>query len=150
MPTVVRQIDANDHADWLRMRRALWPGSLSDHDAETLRYFEKGNGNLLVLVAEVDGRAVGFLELDQRKYAPGCEGSPVAFIEGWYVDPHVRGTGVGRALVDAATRLANDAGFAEIASDSELENSGAIAAHLALGFDEIERVVCFRKLLQRR
>lgn len=95
-------------------------------------------------------RQIDANDLDQRKHAPGYEGSPVAFIEGWYVDPPVRGIGVGRALVDAATRLANDAGFAEIASDSELENPGAIAAHLALGFDEIERVVCFRKLLQRR
>ena len=40
-------------------------------------------------VAEVDGRFVGFLELDHRKYAEGCESSPVPFIEGWYVDPDV-------------------------------------------------------------
>ena len=148
MPIVVRQIAPDDRADWLRMRRALWPGSPSDHDAETLAYFEQGSDKLLVLVAEVDGRTVGFLELDERKYAPGCAGSPVAYIEGWYVDSDLRGAGVGRALVDAAARVAVDAAFVEIASDSDVDNTGAIAAHLALGFDEIERVVCFRKSLR--
>jgi aminoglycoside 6'-N-acetyltransferase I len=131
------------------MREALWPGSPSDHDDETRRYFEEQNHQLIILVAEIDGRLVGFLELDQRKYAPGCEASPVAFIEGWYVDPPARGQGVGRALVEAAEVTARALGHVEIASDAEVENTAGIAAHLALGFEEIERVVCFRKSLRR-
>jgi hypothetical protein len=38
-------------------------------------------------------------------------------------------------------------GHHEIASDSELENADAIAAHRALGYEEVERVVCFRRSL---
>ncbi|HWB82257.1 MAG TPA: GNAT family N-acetyltransferase [Nannocystaceae bacterium] len=146
----VRRIRADDRTHWLRMRAALWPGALVDHDTETRAYFEHGGGTLVVLVAELDGALVGFLELDERKYAAGCEESPVAFIEGWFVDAHVRGRGVGRALVAAAEQLALDHGHAEIASDSELDNTPAHAAHLALGFVEIERVVCFRKPLRPR
>jgi aminoglycoside 6'-N-acetyltransferase I len=131
------------------MRTSLWPGSLSNHDAETRRFFEQDRAGLAVLIAVVDGQAVGFLELDRRKYAPGCERSPVMFIEGWFVEPHMRGAGVGRALVATAEALAMEAGFVEIASDSEFENTGAIEAHRALGFSEIERVVCFRKSLKR-
>ncbi len=145
---LVRPITANDREAWLRMRDALWPGSLADHGAETRAYFEEP-GNLTVLVAEIEGRLVGFLELDQRKYAPGCSSSPVAFIEGWYVDEEVRGQGVGRALIEAAEATARAAGHGEIASDSEIDNADGIAAHRALGFEEIERVVCFRKSLQR-
>jgi aminoglycoside 6'-N-acetyltransferase I len=147
--TTVRPIREDDRAHWLRMREALWPGSLADHDEETRAYFVDGGGDLVVLVAEHGGDLVGFLELDRRKYAPGCEGSPVPFIEGWYVDAHVRGHGVGRALVAAAEQRALDDGFAEIASDSELDNVGAHGAHAALGFTEIERVVCFYKSLRR-
>ena len=149
-PPTVRRIARADRASWLRMRDALWPGSLSDHDAETKAYFEGSGDKLLILVAELDGATVGFLELDERKYAPGCEGSPVPFIEGWYVDPHARGRGVGRALVEAAEAIALEAGYHEIGSDSEIDNGDGIAAHLALGFEEIERVVCFRKSLRRR
>ena len=129
------------------MRQALWPGALSDHDFDTQRYFERGDDAWLTFVAEEGGRLLGFLELDQRKYAPGCSSSPVPFIEGWYVDPHVRRRGIGRALVSAAENWARSAGFTEIASDSEVENDGSIAAHGALGFSEIERVVCFRRAL---
>jgi aminoglycoside 6'-N-acetyltransferase I len=144
----VRPLEERDRGDWLRMRDALWPGSPSDHDADIQRYFDGTQGQLLVLVAELDGRIVGFLELDERKYAPGCDASPVAFVEGWYVDADARGRGVGRALIEAAEATARAEGHLEIASDTELDNADAIAAHLALGFEEIERVVCLRKSLR--
>jgi len=129
------------------MRTALWPGSLADHDAETERYFARPDGRMRTFVAEADGRLVGFLELDQRKYAPGCASSPVPFIEGWYVEPAMRGHGVGRALIDAAEAFARASGHREIASDAELENADGIAAHGAVGYEEVERTVCFRKSL---
>lgn len=143
----VREIVESDRSDWLRLREALWPGSLSDHDAETRKYFEEPHKHVIIFVAEADGRLVGFLELDHRKYAPGCESSTVPFIEGWYVDPDVRGRGVGRALVEAAEARARAAGHREIASDADIDNADGIAAHLAVGYREVERVVCFRKSL---
>jgi aminoglycoside 6'-N-acetyltransferase I len=130
------------------MRNALRPGSLSDHDDETRAYFAKRAATPIVYVAELDGRLVGFLELDYRSYAPGCAASPVPFIEGWYVEPAVRGRGIGRALVGAAEAEARAGGHHEIASDAELENANGIAAHLALGYQETDRVVAFRKSLR--
>jgi aminoglycoside 6'-N-acetyltransferase I len=41
-------------------------------------------------------------------------------------------------------------GLSEIASDSLIDNVAAHAAHRALGFAETERVVYFRRPLQRR
>ena len=144
----IRQILESDRADWVRLRDALWPGSLSDHDAETRQYFENRPGVPIIFVAEADGRVVGFLELDYRKYAPGCSSSPVPFIEGWYVEPALQRRGIGRALIEAAEASARAAGHDEIASDAEIVNGESIAAHLALGFEEVERVVCFRKSLR--
>jgi len=143
----VREVAESDRLQWSRMREALWPGSLSEHDVETRRYFEARGPGLVTFVAEVEGQLVGFLELDERKYAPSCASSPVAFIEGWYVAPGARGRGVGRALVAAAESWARARGHTEMASDAELENHDGIAAHRALGYDEVERVVCFRKSL---
>jgi aminoglycoside 6'-N-acetyltransferase I len=145
---VIRQIVESDRDQWVRLRDALWPGSLSDHDAETRMYFVKRLQAPMVFVAEAEERLVGFLELDYRKYAPACGSSPVAFIEGWYVEPGLRGQGVGRALVNAAEAHARAAGHHEIASDAELENTDEIAAHAALGYEEVERTVSFRKSLR--
>lgn len=72
---------------------------------------------------------------------------PVAYLEGWYVDPDVRRSGLGRRLLHAAERWAGANGFTEMASDAELHNAVSLRAHRALGFDEVERQVCFRKPL---
>jgi aminoglycoside 6'-N-acetyltransferase I len=145
----VREIVAADRSDWVRLREALWPGSLSDHDIETRTYFERRATALLVFVADVDGRIVGFLELDFRPYAPACATSPVPFIEGWYVEAAWQRRGIGRALIEAAEERARAMGYTEIASDAELENADGIAAHRAVGYQEVERVVCFRRSLNQ-
>jgi aminoglycoside 6'-N-acetyltransferase I len=137
----IREIVERDRDQWVRLREALWPGSPSDHDAETRNYFENPPEAPIVFVADADGRLVGFLELDYRKYAPGCGSSPVAFIEGWYVEPGLRRRGIGRALIQAAEAHARAAGQHEIGSDAEIENTGSISAHAALGYEEVERVV---------
>jgi aminoglycoside 6'-N-acetyltransferase I len=61
------------------------------------------------------------------------------------VESNHRRQGVGRALVKAAEQWATEQGFREIASDTQLENIGSIAAHLHLGYTEVERNVCFFK-----
>lgn len=127
------------------MRAELWPG---DHTAEVEQHLRDGATPLLTLVLVADrgdGKLCGFVEIGLRPYAEGCDSSPVPFIEGWYVDPDVRGTGVGRELIRAAEAWARANGYREIASDVELDNDASIAAHNALGFEEVDRLVCFRK-----
>lgn len=143
----IRRIAQADRLDWVRMRDALWPGSLTDHEAETHDYFARELNLPVVFVAEIEERLVGFLELDFRKYAPGCGSSPVPFIEGWYVEPDLRRRGIGTALVEAAEAHARAAGHSDIASDTEIQNETSIAAHRALQFEEVERVVFFRRSL---
>jgi len=145
----IRHVKKADTADWLRMRTALWPGSAGDHAKEVADFFAHGLPMLLaVLIAEdADGHAVGFAELSIRPYAEGCHSGRVAFLEGWYVDPGVRRRGVGGALVRAAEQWGREQGCTELGSDTELHNAASALAHRAVGFDEVERIVCFRKAL---
>ena len=92
--------------------------------------------------------AIGLAEVSVRSdYVNGTETSPVAFLEGLYVVPHARRNGVGAALVAAAFDWGRSAGCREIASDALLENSTSHVVHRALGFEETERVVYFRRKL---
>lgn len=82
-----------------------------------------------------------------EQHVNGTESSPVAFLEGIYVVPEARRTGIAASLVSAVCRWAQNAGCQELASDALLENQVSHAAHRALGFEETERVVFFRKAL---
>ena len=88
------------------------------------------------------------MEVGTRPYADGCDTSPVGYLEAWYVDPDVRRQGVGRALVAAAEAWARGRGSREIASDARLDNVVSHAAHRRAGYEEVDRVVQFRKILE--
>jgi aminoglycoside 6'-N-acetyltransferase I len=92
--------------------------------------------------------AVGLAEASVRhEYVNGTESSPVAFLEGLYVVPQARRKGIAAALVAAVCAWAQSAGCRELASDAVLENSISHVVHRALGFEETERVVFFRRKL---
>jgi aminoglycoside 6'-N-acetyltransferase I len=82
-------------------------------------------------------------------YVNGATSSPVAFLEGLYVEPKWRRRGVARALVESVVAWALQQNLSELASDSLIDNAPAHAAHRALGFEETERVVYFRRPLRQ-
>jgi GNAT superfamily N-acetyltransferase len=97
-------------------------------------------------LAELDERRpAGALWISERPWAAGCRSSPVAYVEGWYVDPAYRHGGVGAALMRHADRWAGSRGLACIGSDAEPHNAPSIAAHRALGFREVGTTVAFAR-----
>lgn len=149
---VIRHVEPRDRAEWLRLLLALYERTHeSDHLPGIDAFFAGGESESLlpsaVFVAErPDGRLAGVLELAVREYAEGCEGA-TPYVESWFVDPDVRRSGVGRALLAAAERWARAHGYYELASDALLDNVASQRAHAAVGFEEVERAVHFRKKL---
>lgn len=143
----VREYRPGDRAEWLRMRRALWPEVGPDEGADADEWLARPDA--VTLVAERPGGAglAGFAEFAVRPAAEGCAPGPVAYLEGWYVDPDARRAGVGAALVRAGEAWASARGLRELASDALLDNDTSHRAHRALGFAEVERVVLYRKAL---
>lgn len=143
-----------DRAAWLRLREALWPtppGETSDHPAEVDAFFagDRRVASLVLLAYEsaASPAPIGFAEVSIRSQVEGCVTDRVAYLEGWYVVPEQRRSGVGRALVRAVEAWARAQGCTEMGSDVELENSASLAAHRRLGFLEEARVVLLRKSL---
>ena len=146
---LIRPVEQADAEIWEQMRTALWPDDTGSHARDIAAYFNSHRTNPAeVLVACTGaGAPVGFVELSVRPYAEGCDTDRVAFVEGWFVVPEHRGRGVGAALIRAAEEWGRARQCTELASDTQSFNEPSIAAHKALGFDEVERVVCFRKVL---
>lgn len=132
---------------WLALRLALWPDASEPEHLSGMADFI-ARGYYVRLAMTNSGTAVGFVEASKRvDYVNGTGSSPVAFLEGLYVAPNSRRQGIARALVDSVVQWAMREGCSELASDSLLDNAGAHAAHRALGFEETERVVYFRRAL---
>jgi len=135
---------------WTDMRRGLWPEAQVTELVEEATAFFAGQGPLsqVLLCESDDGEPIGMIELSLRSHADGCRSSPVPFVEGWYMVPGMRRKGVGSFLMRAAEAWARDAGFTEIASDTQLDNDAGRRAHSHSGFEEIEKAVHFRKTLR--
>jgi GNAT superfamily N-acetyltransferase len=132
----VRPIEAADRAQVAEWKRALWGDDGGDLD-ETVFVWESE-----------DGALGGFVSLSLRPWAEGCVGSPVPYVEGWYVAESLRRQGIGRALVDRAEAWAREAGFTELGSDVLVDNALSLQTHRRLGFLPTERLQFFRKSLE--
>jgi len=147
MKFTIREITPVDCDLWADMRCALWPqDTRAQHLAEIDRVFAAGDLN--VFVAETaDAQPAGFAEVSFRPYANGCEERPAPFLEGIWVAQQRRRQGVGKLLIDHIRAFLTARGHGELGSDVLLENAESQAAHAAWGFAEVERVICYRKVL---
>ncbi|KPF60765.1 aminoglycoside 6'-N-acetyltransferase [Rhizobium sp. AAP116] len=145
----VRRATEKDLDAWASLRHQLWPHlSLEGHRAEITDALAQPEKLVAFLCVSATGNAIGLAEANVRSdYVNGCETSPVAFLEGIVVDPSFRRQGVAASLVAAVTDWAKDEGLSELASDAEIHNTVSHAMHAALGFEETQRVVYFRKSL---
>ena len=143
----VRPATADDWWAWAELRRALWPDCEVEM-ADLMALLDTPDAACLLAVDD-DGKVQGLAEASLRHdYVNGTSTSPVGFLEGWYVHAPLRGTGIGRQLIDAVAQWARCCGCSELASDTGLDNTLAQHAHAGCGFRETERVVYYRMSLE--
>jgi len=142
-----RKYDDSDWNEWLRMSLALFPEQSADEAARGMREWLARDDTAVFISERGDGTACGYVEVGSRPYADGCDTSPVGYVEAWYVDPDARRQGHGRALLGAAEEWARARGYREIASDTQLDNEMSREAHVRSGYEEVDRVIQFRKPL---
>jgi len=145
----IRSAKSSDRAEWARLRQALWPDCRGRRAALEMREQLSDPKKFGVLVLDRgDGKLGGFIELALRDGVDGAAREVTGYVEGWFVDPALRGKRWGRKLIAAAERWAQARGMVELASDTELWNKAGAAAHRAVGFREVERLVLFLKKLR--
>lgn len=104
------------------------------------------DANNAVFLCCIEEEPVGFAHASLRRdYVEGTTSSPVGFLEGIFVLETFRCRGVASDLLYACENWARAQGCTEFASDCELTNEESIAFHGKLGFEEVNRIVCFRK-----
>ena len=149
----VRQAQASDRDELVKMRAQLWPdASFEEHREEVDAVLQNKITStlpLVILVAQLeDGTPIGFLEAGLRSHADGCNiAQPVGYVEGWFVNEAFRGHGIGAKLMRTAEDWARTQNCREMASDALIDNEPSHHAHEALGFEVVDRCVHYRKSL---
>ncbi len=146
---LIRVATEADVDTWLRLRTMLWPATpVDEHRSELARQLASPARFVALLALDDSGRAVGFAEAALRNdFVNGCATSPVAFLEGIYVEPKAQRRGTARALCAAVERWAAAQGCTELASDALVENGASHDFHRSIGFAPTERVIFYRKEL---
>jgi len=149
----IRQAAPSDLTALAHARAALWPDtSVEAHSTDLAAMLNADPVSTrpeVTFVAESgNGEIVGFVDVGLRSHADGCDPrQPVAFVEGWYVAPHVRRKGIGGKLIARAEAWGRSRGCVEMASDTWIDHEISQRAHEALGFTVVDRCVHYRKTL---
>ena len=121
----------------------------TDHNLEELaEVFHQlvTNDEAVCFIKYVDGKPIGFSQCQLRRdYVEGTESSPVGYLEGIFVSDDYRTRGYASELLSECEKWAKEKGCTEFASDCELDNIDSFRFHMALGFEEANRIICFRK-----
>lgn len=113
MTLTIRPLARADRDDWDR----LWTAYLAFYETELPRevydtYFERLLGDdpqdFNALVAEQDGRLVGLTHYLFHRHGWKIENT--CYLQDLYAAPEIRGSGVGRALIEAVYQAADAAG----------------------------------------
>jgi GNAT superfamily N-acetyltransferase len=124
----IRDLDARDEVRW----RELWAGYLDFYEhplpeavtAGTLRRLLAGEDGMAALVAvDDDDQPVAFAHT--VLHAGTWDLGPRCYLEDLYAAPEVRGTGVGRALIEAVRERARQAGAVELYWITATDNATA-------------------------
>jgi aminoglycoside 6'-N-acetyltransferase I len=146
---LIRPYKESDWDEWFRMNQALFPTQSLEEDEAEMRAILAASDSEVFVIERPDGKTLaGFVEVGTRSVVDGCLSSPVGYIEAWYVDPDIRRTGYGRALLDRAEKWAIAQGYSEMGSDALIDNDVSHAAHRKCGYIEVDRVITYRKTLK--
>ena len=144
---MIRKAEMNDAKTVAELAVRLWP----EHTVEELEteFCELlADEGCAVFLAEQDGEAVGFAQCQLRHdYVEGTDSSPVGYLEGVFVAEPYRNKRIASAFLKACEDWAKRQGCTEFASDCELTNTESLRFHLAAGFTEANRIICFVKEL---
>lgn len=141
----IRKAEKADAAAVAKLACLLWPHHTADEMMGEFLPMLKSPDAAIFLAEEVES-PFGFAQCQLRRdYVEGTATSPVGYLEGIFVREEYRRQGIAKQLLAACEGWAWDLGCSEFASDCELNNCDSLRFHLALGFLEANRIICFTK-----
>ena len=142
---MVRKATNSDSRVLAEMAIQMWDSHTID-ELETEFIETLNDVQSAFFIKYVNNIPAGFAQCGLRTdYVEGTESSPVGYLEGIFVKEDYRNNGHAKELLLTCEMWAKNMGCTEFASDCELDNIGSLNFHKAMGFDEANRIICFKK-----
>lgn len=142
---MIQQATLNEVRTASELALLLWPDNTIEDlllEMEELLASER----TAVFIAYEHGSAIGFAQCQLRTdYVEGTNSNVVGYLEGLFVMSDYRKKGYAKQLVEYCEQWSKSKECTEFASDCELHNEESLAVHLKLGFQEVNRIICFAK-----
>ena len=136
-----------DVSDVSTLALKLWPDSLFSELSNEFGVILDSKKDK-VFICNENKTTIAFAHFSLRSdYVEGTKSSPVAYLEGIFVEEDYRKKGIAQQLVQKGISWAKKQGCSEMASDTELENNDSQSFHKNIGFEEANRIVCFNMRL---
>lgn len=148
MNAVIKKATVENAKTAAELAIQMWKShTIEELTNEFCDYINQGCGVIFLTIAE--GRAIGFAQCGLRHdYVEGTKTSPVGYLEGIFVAEEYRNRGLAKNMEKACEKWAKEQGCVEFASDCEWDNIDSWKFHLKMGFEEANRIICFRKKLE--
>lgn len=142
---MIKRVTKEDAVTLAKLAIQMWDENVLEELAEEFAEMVSSE-DAACFIKYVGEEPVGFAQCQLRRdYVEGTETSPVGYLEGIFVAEKFRQAGFAKELLQECERWAKKKGCTEFASDCELDNTDSFKFHMAMGFEEANRVICFKK-----
>lgn len=142
---MIREMTITDVPALAVMALKIWDSDYKDELEQEFIDMTRDNKSTC-FIKFIGDKPIGFANVCLRHdYVEGCETSPVAYLEAIYVDEEHRHLGYAKDLVNRCEEWGREQGAKEFASDCILTNNDSYKFHTAIGFKEVNRIICFKK-----
>mgnify|MGYP000010607275 FL=1 len=147
---MIKKADISNLITVTELMKMLWEEHDNDELLSENEKLLKSNSDAVFLYFEESGKikdhAVGFAQCSLRyEYVEGTKSSPVGYLEGIFVSKSYRKRKIASSLLTECEKWAKSMGCTEFASDCEITNNTSFSWHLNAGFEEVNRIICFKK-----
>ena len=124
IPGDLEAVIALDHANTKEEKPDYWKGIFS-------HYVAAGNRDRLFLVAESDGRIIGFIAGEVRAWEFGS--APCGWVFALAVSPNARELSIGKRMFDEIATLMKQAGVSTVRTMVDLDNKLTLSFFRSMG-----------------
>ena len=141
----IRKVEQSDFAEWLRLRKLLYPEYSSDELMYEIReiFFNRNVvGELDYFVCVVENEKLelcGFCETSLREKDPCSQTGPVGYVESLFVDSNFRMKGLAQGMLIECEEWVRNKNCVDFWVDTEEKFIGALQCYQKFGFTVIKR-----------